>query len=160
MDKYSCMALAVMLLSGLIARARMARQHRAKNKFMSLLASCMLAAIVTATVFVPSSLWLAGGVAYAHAHLQRSEPRDGTSVIPAPSQVALWFTERLEPAFSGVEVRDSQGNRVDLGEPEIGGASMRIGLKALSPGTYKVNWHALSVDTHKSQGTFSFQVGQ
>jgi copper resistance protein C len=37
---------------------------------------------------------------------------------------------------------------------------MRIGLKALPPGTYKVNWHALSVDTHKTDGTFSFQVGQ
>jgi copper resistance protein C len=30
----------------------------------------------------------------------------------------------------------------------------------LSPGTYKVHWQALSVDTHKTQGSFSFHVGQ
>jgi copper resistance protein C len=115
---------------------------------------------LAAFVFVLSSLWLGAGAAYAHAHLQRSEPRDGSTVIPAPNQVALWFTEGLEPAFSGVEVRDAQGNRVDQGEPRISGATMSIGLKALSPGTYKVNWHALSVDTHKTDGAFSFQVGQ
>jgi hypothetical protein len=26
------------------------------------------------------------------------------------------------------------------------------------PGTYKVEWHAVSVDTHKSEGTYRFQV--
>ena len=127
---------------------------------MSRLTSRRLAAAVTAAVFALSSPWLGGGAAYAHAHLQRSEPRNGSTVIPAPNQVALWFTERLEPAFSGVEVHDAQGSRVDRGEPEISGATMRIGLKALPPGMYKVNWHALSIDTHKTHGTVSFQVGQ
>jgi len=127
---------------------------------MSRLTSRRLAAGITAAVLALSLLWLGGWAAYAHAHLQRSEPRDGSTVIPAPNQVALWFTESLEPALSGVEVRDAQGSRVDQGEPQISGATMRIGLKALPPGTYKVNWHVLSVDTHKTHGTFSFQVGQ
>jgi methionine-rich copper-binding protein CopC len=30
----------------------------------------------------------------------------------------------------------------------------------LSPGTYRVHWHVLSVDTHKTEGSFSFRVGQ
>jgi len=127
---------------------------------MSRLTSRTFAASVTAAVFTLSPLWLTDGAAYAHAHLQHSEPRDGSTVIPAPNQVALWFTESLEPALSGVEVRDAQGSRVDQGEPQISAATMRIGLKALSPGTYKVNWHVLSVDTHKTHGSFSFQVGQ
>jgi copper resistance protein C len=125
-----------------------------------LITSHTLAAAVIAAVFVLSSPWLGGGTAYAHAHLTRSEPRDGSTVIPAPNQVALWFTESLEPAFSGVEVRDAQGGRVDQGEPQISGATMHVGLKALPPGTYKVNWHALSIDTHKTNGSFSFQVGK
>jgi len=37
---------------------------------------------------------------------------------------------------------------------------MHIGLKALPPGTYKVNWRALSVDTHKTDGTFTFKVAK
>ena len=31
--------------------------------------------------------------------------------------------------------------------------------KPLSPGTYKVIWRVLSVDTHRTQGNFSFRVG-
>jgi copper resistance protein C len=127
---------------------------------MSLLTSRAFAATFTAAVLALSSLLLGTIAAYAHAHLQRSEPRDGSTVIPAPNEVVMWFTEGLEPAFTGVEVRDAEGGRVDQGAPQISGSTMRIGLKALPPGTYKVNWHALSVDTHKTDGTFSFQVGQ
>jgi methionine-rich copper-binding protein CopC len=35
-----------------------------------------------------------------------------------------------------------------------------VGLKALPPGTYQVHWRVLSVDTHKTEGNFSFSVGQ
>jgi copper resistance protein C len=127
---------------------------------MSQFTSRMLAVLVVAAAFALSSLWLGAATAYAHAHLQRSEPRDGGTVTTAPDQIALWFTENLEPAFSGAEVLDAQGNRVDQGEPHISEATMRIGLKALPPGMYKVNWHVMSVDTHKTNGTLSFQVGQ
>ncbi len=30
--------------------------------------------------------------------------------------------------------------------------------KPLSPGLYTVHWHAVSVDTHHTQGTFEFTV--
>ena len=36
---------------------------------------------------------------------------------------------------------------------------MTVGLKALAPGSYKVRWHALSVDTHTTEGAFTFTVG-
>jgi methionine-rich copper-binding protein CopC len=35
---------------------------------------------------------------------------------------------------------------------------MRVGLKGLGAGTYKVNWRVLSVDTHRSEGNFTFSV--
>ncbi len=35
---------------------------------------------------------------------------------------------------------------------------LRVPLKSLSPGTYKVLWRVLSVDTHRSEGNFSFRV--
>lgn len=37
--------------------------------------------------------------------------------------------------------------------------TMRIGLKSLPQGTYRVRWHVLSVDTHKTEGNFTFRVG-
>jgi methionine-rich copper-binding protein CopC len=30
----------------------------------------------------------------------------------------------------------------------------------LTAGAYKVEWHAVSVDTHKSEGAYAFKVGQ
>jgi copper resistance protein C len=28
----------------------------------------------------------------------------------------------------------------------------------LPPGTYKVTWHVVSVDTHTTEGTFTFRI--
>jgi copper resistance protein C len=33
-----------------------------------------------------------------------------------------------------------------------------VSLRPLSPGSYKVVWRVLSVDTHTTEGSFSFSV--
>jgi methionine-rich copper-binding protein CopC len=96
--------------------------------------------------------------ASAHAHLDHSVPAVGSTMATAPQDVTLTFTQNLEAAFSGVEVTDVSGARVDQGEAKISGNTMQIGLKTIVPGTYTVHWHAVSVDTHKTQGDFSFSV--
>ena len=101
----------------------------------------------------------AASAARAHAFLDHASPPVGSTVPTAPHQVTLSFTQNIEPAFSAVEVTDSGGARVDTGKPQISGSTMRVGIKASGPGTYKVHWHALSVDTHTTEGTFSFTVG-
>jgi len=97
--------------------------------------------------------------ARAHAFLDHASPLVGSTVAAAPHEVSLWFTQELEPAFSSVEVNDANGARVDQGKAQVAGNVMRIGLKPLPPGSYRVRWHALSVDTHKTEGSFSFRVG-
>jgi methionine-rich copper-binding protein CopC len=97
--------------------------------------------------------------AFAHAHLDHASPAAGSIVSPAPNEVSLSFTESLEPAFSTVTVTDAGGAEVSQGKAQVSGNIMRVGLKPLGPGTYKVNWHALSVDTHTTQGAFTFNVG-
>lgn len=99
------------------------------------------------------------GGAQAHAFLDHASPLVGSTVHAPPHEVSLWFTQNLEPAFSSVQVTDAQGGRVDQGKAQISGNTMRIGLKALGPGTYRVRWRALSVDTHTTEGSFSFTVG-
>lgn len=98
--------------------------------------------------------------AEAHATLDRAEPSAGSTVETAPREITLWFTETLEPAFSTVEVRDAEGAKVDQGKAQTSATVMRIGVKPLAPGTYKVHWRASTVDTHTTQGSFSFYVGQ
>jgi copper resistance protein C len=97
--------------------------------------------------------------AWAHAFLDHASPLVGSTVPTAPHELTLWFTQNLEASFSTVEVFDANGGRVDQGKASISGNTMRIGLKPLPLGTYRVRWHALSVDTHTTQGSFTFHVG-
>lgn len=104
-------------------------------------------------------LTLGSGAARAHAFLDHASPLVGSTVHSPPHEVTLSFTQNLEASFSNVQVTDSSGARVDQGKPQISGNTMRIGLQALKPGSYRVRWHALSVDTHTTEGSFTFTVG-
>jgi methionine-rich copper-binding protein CopC len=109
---------------------------------------------------IPLLLLLATGKAMAHAFLDHAEPRVGNKVAAAPREVTLWFTQKLEPAFSTVTVTNSAGQRVDTGKTRVSGSQMSVSLRPGGTGTYHVTWHVLSVDTHTTDGTFTFQVGQ
>ena len=102
---------------------------------------------------------LAPVAAQAHAFLDHASPLVGSTVPTAPHAVVLTFTQSLEAAFSTAQVTDSSGARVDQGKAQVSGNTMTVGLKALGPGSYKVRWHALSVDTHTTEGAFTFTVG-
>jgi methionine-rich copper-binding protein CopC len=80
-------------------------------------------------------------------------------VASSPGQVTLYFTQNLEPRFSRAEVRNSAGARVDQGV-SVSGSVMRVSIRTLPPGTYRVSWRVLSVDTHTTEGAFSFTVGR
>src|SRR3981189_3985405 len=108
---------------------------------------------------VPLLVLLATGEASAHAFLDHAEPRVGNTVATAPREVTLWFTQKLEPAFSTITVTNSTGQRVDTGRTRVSGNQMAVSLRAAGAGTYRVNWRVLSVDTHTTDGNFSFQVG-
>ncbi len=109
------------------------------------------------------ALFLAlSGSALAHAHLDHASPKVGSTVSPAPQEVVLWFTEKLEAAFSSIEVRNDQGVAVQAGKASVTGdrTQLRVPLMALLPGTYKVIWQVMSLDTHRTQGDFTFRVGR
>ncbi len=107
------------------------------------------------------AMLLAGSpaVAFAHAHLSDSKPA-ADAVVPRPAEVSLHFTEALEKPFSTIEVRDAAGKRVDGGalRADADAVHLVLGLPALPPGLYKVIWHATSVDTHRTEGSYSFTV--
>jgi copper resistance protein C len=105
---------------------------------------------------------LAASPALAHAFLDHASPPVGSDLQAAPGAVSIWFTQELEPAFSSIEVHDASGNRVDDGDSQVDAqdaTELHVTLKPLPPGTYKVAWRVVSVDTHPTQGTFSFHVG-
>lgn len=97
--------------------------------------------------------------ALAHAQLHRATPPVGGNVATAPTEVMLEFTQSIEPRFSSIVVRDAAGRQVDQGNARAGNNDPRrflVDLSNLSPGTYKVVWSVMSVDTHRSEGSFNF----
>lgn len=100
--------------------------------------------------------WSAAAV--GHAFLQHAEPGAGATLSAPPKRIALSFTEQLEPVFSGIAVTDSSGHNVEASAVLIGGNVMAVPLRPLAPGIYKVSWHAVSVDTHRTEGAYSFTV--
>jgi methionine-rich copper-binding protein CopC len=104
---------------------------------------------------------LSAPVALAHAFLDRAAPAVGSTVQGPPAEVKLWFTQELEPAFSTVRILDKNGKQVDRMDRQVdrGDATLlRVSLPPLAPGTYRVMWRVLSVDTHVTEGDFTFEV--
>lgn len=106
------------------------------------------------------ALLAAPSLAEAHARLKTASPAPGDMIMTPPTEVSIVFSEALEPKLSSITVEDAQGNHVEDG-PAASGADPKnlvVKLKKLQPGDYKVIWHATSVDTHKTEGSFTFML--
>jgi methionine-rich copper-binding protein CopC len=97
----------------------------------------------------------------AHAFLEHSDPSVGGKVHSAPAAVRIWFTEAMEPAFSSIQVFDATGKQLDKKDTHSDRSNrslLQVSLPPLGPGTYKVVWRVMSLDTHVTNGDFRFQV--
>ena len=114
---------------------------------------CALTFLVSVTV-APAAL--------AHAHLKHQYPAADANVTAAPQALTLNFSEGIEPKFSGVTVTGDTKNIVKLGQvkrAENDKTQLIVPLEqALVPGTYSVDWHVVSVDGHKTKGSYHFSV--
>jgi methionine-rich copper-binding protein CopC len=100
-------------------------------------------------------------IAEAHAFLDHADPGVGSRIRTFPGAVRVWFTEKLEPAFCRLQVFDGSGAEIDKRDVSIdpaNGGALRVSLPALEPGKYKVVWHVVSIDTHSTNGEFTFEV--
>jgi copper resistance protein C len=107
--------------------------------------------------------------ALAHPRLTGSTPAP-SATVRSSAEVSLTFSERLLPRLSGVEVAMTGMPRRG-GHPPIRVSGLRTSVGAdgrtlitrfarpLAPGTYRVDWHVVSADTHRINGTMIFSVG-
>ena len=99
--------------------------------------------------------------ARAHARLVGANPAAGATVS-APTEIQLEFSEGVESRFSGLTLTAAGGAPAQLGPATIEAGHQNVLIvpvaKLLSPGAYTLHWHAVSVDTHHTQGTFAFTV--
>ncbi len=101
------------------------------------------------------------GTAFAHAFLDHAQPAVGADIIQPPAQVKIWFTQELEPAFSSIQVFDSNGKQIDAKDSHMDSSDAKlliVSLPSISPGEYKVVWSVVSKDTHHTHGDFKFTL--
>lgn len=112
-------------------------------------------------LFAAAATAVGGAAALAHAFIDHADPPVGRTVHPAPAEIRLWFTQELEPAFSRVQVFDANDQRVDRNDSHVDPkdrTELAASLKPLPPGSYKVVWRVVSVDTHVTEGHYTFKV--
>jgi methionine-rich copper-binding protein CopC len=98
----------------------------------------------------------------AHAFLDQAAPPVGGVVPVSPKEIRVTFSEAVEPRFSGIEVAATDGRRIATGPvAAVPGENRQLVLVVppLAPGRYRVSWHVVSVDSHRTEGEYTFTVG-
>jgi methionine-rich copper-binding protein CopC len=97
----------------------------------------------------------------AHAFLQQAEPGVGSTLQTSPNEIKIRFSEKIEAAFSNIQVFAASGKEVDKRDVQLDhsdSALLRVSLPPLEAGTYKVVWRVVSIDKHVTEGRFSFHI--
>ena len=108
-----------------------------------------------------AAIGMAPAVVLAHAFLNQAAPPVGGMVPASPKEIRLTFSEGIEPRFSGIDLATGDGRRVATGAAVVDPANDKelvLALPPLAPGSYRVRWHVVSVDTHRTEGEYSFAV--
>ncbi len=106
--------------------------------------------------------------ALAHAALVSSVPA-AQSAVPSARQITLHFSERVMPRLTGLSIAHAGMSHADHAAmapmPALtatlsadGTSLVGTFASALPPGAYTVTWHAVSDDTHRIEGHFTFTV--
>jgi methionine-rich copper-binding protein CopC len=97
--------------------------------------------------------------ASAHARLLAANPAPNTTG-PAPKQLVLHFSEKLNAQFSGLALTMPQMNNkpAPMKAAVSNDRLVATPTRPLTAGVYKVSWHAVAADSHRVQGAYTFTV--
>jgi methionine-rich copper-binding protein CopC len=96
----------------------------------------------------------------SHSFPEQESPSAGATLSEPPARVTIKYDAPIEKLFASVKVINSVGKDETVGQPEVSsdGSSLSIPLNKLPPGEYTVQWAVVCIDTHHTQGSYSFTV--
>ncbi len=99
--------------------------------------------------------------AFAHSMLVKAEPPRRAILTKSPTQVRLWFNEKIEGDYASLVVLDAKKQPITDLKPTLAPddqKSILLPLPDLAPGKYSVKFRVLSVDGHVVESAFDFTV--
>ena len=99
-------------------------------------------------------------VVSAHSFPETEIPSAGQTVSTAPAEVTINFDAPIEKLFAKLEVTGADGTNQAVGAPQISDDARRMSVKvsSLKPGDYTVKWAVVCIDTHHTEGSYTFTV--
>ena len=95
----------------------------------------------------------------AHAKVEKSEPRSGTTLNAPPKQIQLWFNEEIDAAVSKIELTGAAGKVALAPIHAASKKSVTAGITGtVADGAYTVAWQTAGDDGHVVKGNFTFTV--
>lgn len=117
---------------------------------------------ITTAVLACALASIGAGLAHSHARLTNSMPAADATTWASPSEIRLQFDEPIEARFSKMTVETKGGRPIAADPVSTDPADKKILvlklMEVVKPGSYKVSWRVISLDTHKISGTFTFHV--
>ena len=97
----------------------------------------------------------------AHSFPEEQHPAAGQTLSTAPSEVRIKFDAPIEKLFAKLQVFDTSGKNHAVGTPQVSADGIELSTKLdnLTPGEYTVKWAVVCVDTHHTEGSYSFSIG-
>jgi methionine-rich copper-binding protein CopC len=96
----------------------------------------------------------------AHSFPEVETPAAGQTLSTTPSEVTIKYDAPIEKLFAQLAVIGPDGSDVAEGKPMVGsdGYTLAVKVPKLKPGDYLVKWGVVCIDTHHTQGSYTFTV--
>ena len=110
-------------------------------------------ALIVMTIAIASAAW-------AHSFPEQESPAAGETVAIPPANVTIKYDAPIEKLFDALHVLDAGGQDKAAGAPQVSadGHELSVPVAALGPGQYTVKWRVVCVDTHHTEGSYTFTV--
>jgi len=115
---------------------------------------------ILAVVLTMLALTCMAREARAHSFPEEQHPSAGQTLTMSPSEIRIKFDAPIEKLFAKLQVLGADGKDHAVGAPEVSsdGIELTSKVEALKPGEYTVKWAVVCVDTHHTEGSYSFTI--
>jgi methionine-rich copper-binding protein CopC len=111
-----------------------------------------------ARIVCASALMACSALAFAHAHLVKAVPADGSTVVISPPKFVLTFAEPAKLTALSLQ-KDAEPAKKVGPLPTTPATEISIPAPQLVTGKYVLSWRAVGDDGHVMPGKLTFTVG-